>query len=300
MRRSAAMLAAVLLFVGCTTEGTVVETVGRGSSPLPPPSTTATPITLAAATATTVVAVETTTPPTTATPTTTSPPTTTITTLPPVAGLEGGLFCRDLVAMGYDYPTAVTYWVREGSPDRMDADRNGIPCETVFPESDVLAFWGSPLPTTTVVSIVYRPLDPELFPVPLPGSDDAAGSGCASGTDWLPDGVWFGYVTGRADDHLDFDLACIWTGEAAVREAAEDGIENPLSFYIRNHSAKIRKPAMAGDATVYHLGISPWYTSLSYDEWRAGACHGFETGSCPVWLYVNGGKVTAIVEQFFA
>jgi hypothetical protein len=31
--------------------------------------------------------------------------------------------------MGYDYTAAVSYWTSEGSPDRMDADRNGIPCE---------------------------------------------------------------------------------------------------------------------------------------------------------------------------
>ena len=34
----------------------------------------------------------------------------------------------------------------------MDADRNGIPCETVYSGADVLAFWGDALPTTTVPS----------------------------------------------------------------------------------------------------------------------------------------------------
>jgi len=66
-----------------------------------------------------------------------------------VAGLQAGLFCRDLLPLGYDYAATVSYWVKEGSPDRMDADRNGIPCETVYPEADVVAFWGSPLPTVT-------------------------------------------------------------------------------------------------------------------------------------------------------
>ncbi|MDJ0497814.1 MAG: DUF3160 domain-containing protein [Acidimicrobiia bacterium] len=49
-------------------------------------------------------------------------------------GLEAGLFCRDLADMGYGFWMAVPYWLAEGAPDRMDADRNGIPCETVFPE----------------------------------------------------------------------------------------------------------------------------------------------------------------------
>ena len=48
-------------------------------------------------------------------------------------GLQSGLFCRDLAAMGYDYRFAVAYWLAEGAPERMDADGNGIPCETVYP-----------------------------------------------------------------------------------------------------------------------------------------------------------------------
>ena len=51
-----------------------------------------------------------------------------------ITGLEAGLFCRDLRDMGYGFWMAVPYWLAEGAPDRMDADGNGIPCETVFPE----------------------------------------------------------------------------------------------------------------------------------------------------------------------
>lgn len=52
-----------------------------------------------------------------------------------------GLFCRDLSAMGYSYAAAVDYWRVHGQPNRMDADRNGIPCETVYPRSDVVSYW---------------------------------------------------------------------------------------------------------------------------------------------------------------
>ncbi len=51
-----------------------------------------------------------------------------------VTGLESGLFCRDLAGLGYDFSAAVVYWLSDGAPARMDADSNGIPCETVFPE----------------------------------------------------------------------------------------------------------------------------------------------------------------------
>jgi hypothetical protein len=52
-----------------------------------------------------------------------------------------GLFCRDLYARGFTYPEAVAYWWSDGAPGRMDADSNGIPCETVYPAEGVNAFW---------------------------------------------------------------------------------------------------------------------------------------------------------------
>lgn len=58
-----------------------------------------------------------------------------------VRDLPADLFCRDLRARGYSYTAAIDYWRFHGQPDRMDADRNGIPCETVYPPSDVSAYW---------------------------------------------------------------------------------------------------------------------------------------------------------------
>jgi hypothetical protein len=55
------------------------------------------------------------------------------------ATLPSGLFCRDIESRGLGYAPALVYWVREGGPDRMDADRNGIPCETVYPFVDIAA-----------------------------------------------------------------------------------------------------------------------------------------------------------------
>ena len=48
-------------------------------------------------------------------------------------GLESGLLCRDLDAMGLSLADAIGYWLREGRPARMDADGDGIrarPCST--------------------------------------------------------------------------------------------------------------------------------------------------------------------------
>lgn len=74
-----------------------------------------------------------------------------------------GLMCRDLMAEEYageTYPFSgvgrpeesaffwsLVYWSLEGEPDRMDADRNGIPCETLHPTDMVAAVLeGGPVP----------------------------------------------------------------------------------------------------------------------------------------------------------
>jgi hypothetical protein len=69
-----------------------------------------------------------------------------------VRGLAAGLFCRDLYARGFSYSAAVDYWRMHGQPNQMDIDRNGIPCETVYPPSDVSDYWGfTSLPDTSAL-----------------------------------------------------------------------------------------------------------------------------------------------------
>jgi hypothetical protein len=50
-------------------------------------------------------------------------------------GLPTGLLCRDLADRGIDVYSALLYFIWEGQPARMDADGNGIPCETVYPNA---------------------------------------------------------------------------------------------------------------------------------------------------------------------
>ncbi|MGF1646345.1 MAG: hypothetical protein ACFCVF_05435 [Kineosporiaceae bacterium] len=66
-----------------------------------------------------------------------------------------GMYCRDLrmpppdtgmprpESYHLNYGLVVYYWLTEGRPDRMDADHDGIPCETVYPADEVTAFWDS-------------------------------------------------------------------------------------------------------------------------------------------------------------
>jgi hypothetical protein len=66
-----------------------------------------------------------------------------------VLRLPPGKFCRDLAGAGFSYAEAVAYWNVNARPDRMDADVDGIPCETVYPTGAVRAVWGSRLDTAT-------------------------------------------------------------------------------------------------------------------------------------------------------
>jgi hypothetical protein len=47
-----------------------------------------------------------------------------------------GLRCADLLARGYSAKDAVDYWFLWDTPELMDADLNGTPCETVFSDVD--------------------------------------------------------------------------------------------------------------------------------------------------------------------
>lgn len=58
-----------------------------------------------------------------------------------VRELPVGLFCRDLKQRGYGYPAAVEYWKTQAQPPRMDADRNGIPCEPEYSRAEVGKYW---------------------------------------------------------------------------------------------------------------------------------------------------------------
>ena len=102
---------------------------------------------------------------TTSTSSTTAPATTAPTTVPPAAPATAppppatvgdvraqppNLFCRDLNAKGFGYTAAVDYWRLNGQPSRLDADKDGIPCETVYAASDVIGYWGTLGRTVTI------------------------------------------------------------------------------------------------------------------------------------------------------
>lgn len=268
----------------------VLASCGGGSESTQSSTTVAPSSTLTSATTTTTVATTTTTAEV-ATTTTVVAATSTIST--PVTDLEEGLFCRDLLPRGYSYDEAVQYWMVEGRPERMDADRNGIPCETVYPKSEVVDYWGDFTPTTTATSRRYFVEEPTYHPESLPGAGDNYGSGCSPGSDSLPDGIWYGHIESASSSVIQFDLICF----APIRPDA-DGVGT-----ITNDNPKLRTVPIAPTATVHAIAPDGLWELESYSTWYvAPGQEGFcpPSGCWDVWLYVNNGEVTEIVQIWFA
>lgn len=270
-----------------------VSCAGGASDSTSSSSTTAAPSSTASSAAATTVEITTTTTEL-ATSTSTSVTATSTTTLSPVTDLEPGLYCRDLHPRGYTYSQAVQYWMLERMPDRMDADRNGIPCETVYPESDVVDYWGTSPPTTTVTARRYVVGEPTYFPESQPGAGDFYGSGCSPGSDSLPDGIWFGHIESASSTAIRFDLICF-----APLAPGDDGVGT-----LTNSNPRLRTVPVASTANVHaiapdgHIGDLQPYSSWYLDPGQEGFCP--PEGCWSVWLYINGGEVTEIVQIWFA
>lgn len=176
----------------------------------------------------------------------------------------------------------------------------------------VLAGCGSSAGTTTTLTAGEPPstLGPATtspqsttttsVPEPLPGGDGAEGSGCSPGADVLPDGLWFGYPVELDDGTIAFDLACWYTGQAAVDAAEEDGAESPPNdYYVRNENDTLRAVPVAPSASVTwypNFGDPSSETVVDYAEW-VGSFE--ERGLTPgVWLTVEDGLAVEIREQW--
>jgi hypothetical protein len=130
--------------------------------------------------------------------------------------------------------------------------------------------------------------------------DGAEGSGCSAPEGRLPDGLWYGLVAAADDDSIEFDLACWFSGQAAVDAAAEDGAESPPpnDYYVRNASSATRGVAVADRAQVvsYPTGDPDSEQEGTFADYREVlAERGPVLGA---WIVVEGGEVTALREQW--
>ncbi len=59
---------------------------------------------------------------------------TAVSALGEISALPEGLRCADLATFGLGPKQAVDYWFLWGAPGLMDADKDMIPCETIWPD----------------------------------------------------------------------------------------------------------------------------------------------------------------------
>jgi hypothetical protein len=161
-----------------------------------------------------------------------------------------------------------------------------------------------PTTTTTPAPIVFVAGDPPLAPPPaLPESGGASGSGCSPGAGALPDGVWFGSVVDRSADSVQFDLACFYFLDAATAECSEDGEPVDNDYCVTNENPTLRSVAIGPDVPVHTLLLATEgpieLIPVPFAEWPpANTYQVCPRDFCLVWLYVNGGEVTEVVEQY--
>jgi hypothetical protein len=136
--------------------------------------------------------------------------------------------------------------------------------------------------TSTVPQAAWTVSVYGLTPTESLSGTDALGSGCAPGTDDLPDGVWFGWVKATGSDYVEFDLACLWPGR--IQPAAS------------NDTTKLRYVATSFDTLVYPSSADP----VSFGAWdgRASATENAPglPQVLPFWLFLNDGLITEMTE----
>ena len=136
-----------------------------------------------------------------------------------------------------------------------------------------------------------------MYPPQPEGGSGAAGSGCAPGPGDLPDGIWFGNVVSIDANTVTFDLACFTTGPSL-----DPDIDGPV---ISNDNETLRVVPVAATASVHELwpGTDTPLIEIPFTDWPSapdtyGCSLGGDYSWCGVWLAVNNGAATQIVEQY--
>ncbi len=167
---------------------------------------------------------------------------------------------------------------------------------------------GVPPPATpdAAAPATFTAGDPPLTPEAVAGSGGALGSGCAPNADALPDGAWFGYATQWDAAGIDFDLACFYVGDAAVAQATAHNDESPPpnDYYLVNEASASRRLDVAANVVAYRLpaagGADLERTTYAAFIANTSASPTICPGqSCAIWVFVNDGRVTEVMSQFF-
>ena len=168
------------------------------------------------------------------------------------------------------------------------------PTSTPIPVEPDNGIGDTPMPVEPDNGIGDTPTSEQPTALPV-----AEGSGCTPGPGHLGDGTWFGFVHEVDASEVQFDLACLFFGDDAVKASAEDGAESPPpnDYYIRNNS-EVRTLHVPADTEVTwyrSIGDPVSETSTSYAEWIRADRDGAAPG---IWIIVRNGVVVAIAEYW--
>jgi hypothetical protein len=135
---------------------------------------------------------------------------------------------------------------------------------------------------------------PTLTQVPQLGEDPVRGSGCGLSDEFggsMPDGLYFGLLYPDGDD-TSFDVMCVYYGESALDQGADDGPES--DFFPVNGSSRQRVVPLAADF-VYRVGS--WTPDgQCVDAGPVGNAEWNTAGDGTVaWLTITGGDATGAV-----
>lgn len=182
-----------------------------------------------------------------------------------------------------------------------------VPPTTTTPTTVTTTTTTTTMATTTTAAprVFFLESPPGLFPPDPLGEEGAAnGSGCLPEENgYLPDGVWFGHILSKDAIEVTFDLACFFFGDAAVAAAAEDGVtEVENNYYIRDISRMPYNPRYTADAAMWYLSTATGNfvpVEMAFADWpgpdEEWPCPGKQ---CGVWMYLNGGMITELYEQY--
>jgi len=156
------------------------------------------------------------------------------------------------------------------------------------------------VPAAPLYPISYDGLGLPTFPVVLGSPGDPNGSGCSPPGYVLPDGIWFGYAEAVAAGVITFDLACYFTGTAAETGSAAGNCDNEFGYCIRNQNPKVFSVLIGPTADVFYIDDVTWdLAPVAPTAWPVTPSYLTCPGErCGVWLYVNGGVATGVVEMF--
>ncbi|MEY2566419.1 MAG: hypothetical protein QOE35_948 [Actinomycetota bacterium] len=118
----------------------------------------------------------------------------------------------------------------------------------------------------------------------------------------LGDGQYFGYITLLDAENLElqFDVAQLLTGDAAVQAAKADGGESPPpnDYWIRNNTKAARTLALAHDATICLSGSGDPTKNEQSTLARLNTTLG-DGEPLGVWIDVRSGTVQRVEQQYF-